>query len=241
MKSYMIPIESASYYVLYTLFNVSTSTYNTSIYQHVICLVFIFLVVLIIIILYYDTVYREADNTKRCRDIDLTTKINKDLEYPYKYNIYVVHVDDVKNLLKNYIFYIQYDFEKVKSDVIFGNNTNALNQITFVESSGNIDSDYITNNAFNYYSLEMDRPARIEYMPEDNKRYYINKNIISGEDYKFIIARYDNKLISDDPSAFELLKFVKNFGYESEGEYTNTVPIFNIKYAIENNKNKISM
>jgi hypothetical protein len=102
------------------------------------------------------------------------------------------------------------------------------------------DSDNIVNKAFHYYDLETERALRVEYKYNDRK-YYINKDMISGENYEFIIARYDNKLISEDPSAIDLLKFVKRFGYETEGEYTNMMAIYNIKYAIENKKNSLSI
>jgi len=239
MKSFIVPIESASYYILYTLFNVSTYAYNASIYQHLICLIFIFLVIFIFIILYNDTIYREANNIKRCRDIELTTKINTALEYPYKYNIYIVLKDDVKNLLNNYIFYIQYDFVNNKSEVKFGNNKLAMNEIAILKND-NGDSDNIVNKAFHYYNLDTERASRVEYK-YNGRTYYINKDMISGENYEFIIARYDNKLISEDPSAIDLLKFVKRFGYESEEEYTNMMAIYNIKYAIENKTNKLSI
>ena len=239
MKSFMLPIESASYYILYTLFNVSTYAYNTSIYQHLICFVFIFLVIFIFIILYNDTIYREANNIKRCRDIELTTKINDTLEYPYKYNIYIILKNDVKNLLNNYIFYIQYDFENKSTFVKFGNNQLVINEIAILKDDY-VDSDNIVNKAFHYYDLVNERASRVEYK-FNGQTYYINKDMISGEDYQFIITRYDNKLISEDPSAIDLLKFVRNFGYNSEGEYTNMMPIYNIKYAIENKKNKLSI
>jgi hypothetical protein len=145
----------------------------------------------------------------------------------------------VKNLLNNYIFYIQYDFVNNKSEVKFGNNKLAMNEIAVLKNDID-DSDNIVNKAFHYYDLETERALRVEYKYNDRK-YYINKDMISGENYEFIIARYDNKLISEDPSAIDLLKFVKRFGYETEGEYTNMMAIYNIKYAIENKKNSLSI
>ena len=78
--------------------------------------------IFLILIIYYDTIYREANNIKRCRDIELTTTINDSIDYPYVYNIYVIHKKDIKNVLKNYIFYIQYDFVNNNTLVNFGSN-----------------------------------------------------------------------------------------------------------------------
>jgi hypothetical protein len=237
MKSFIVPIESASYYILYTLFNVSTNAYNASIYQHLICLIFIFLVIFIAIILYNDTIYKEADNIKRCRYIDIITKINENRDNPYRYKIYIVKKEDVKKVSTNYIFYIDYDFDRKTSSVTFGNNHLVINEIGIPIDNG--DSDTMVRKAFQYYDLETQSPLRIEYTYAGNK-YYINKDLISGEDYEFIIEGFDKKSISDDPSAIELLKFVRSFGYNSEEEYTNMTPINNIEYAIVNKQNSLS-
>ena len=41
LKSYIIPIEAYSYYILYTLSKVFENAYNVSIYQHIICYIYI--------------------------------------------------------------------------------------------------------------------------------------------------------------------------------------------------------
>ena len=246
LKSYIIPIEAYSYYILYTLSKVSENAYNVSIYQHIICLFFLILMIFLILIIYYDTIYKNADNISRCRDIDITSKANENLDYPYVYNIYVIHKNDVKNLLNNYIFYIQYNFVNKKTSITFNNNSNIVSQVIFPYKDNDIDNE-INTQAFYYYSLEVEHGYPIEHRksyPIDNndemeKIYYINKNVITSEDYTFIISRYDNKIILNDPSAYELLNFVKKYGYNPD--YTNLSPIYNINYAIDNKKNKLSI
>ena len=236
MKSYIIPIEAYSFYILYTLANVGEHSYNITIYQHFICAFFILLVIFILLIIYYDTIYKAADNIKRCRDIDLTSKINENLDYPYVYNIYVTHKNDVKNVFKNYIFYIQYDFINKKTIINFGNkiNSDIINAYRY-----NDIEDELHKKAFYYYNLELDYGNPIIYTDELNKLFYFNKDIISGEDYKFIITRYDKTDILNDPSAYELLNFFKKYGFDNE--YINLTPIYNIYYAIDNKKNKLSI
>jgi hypothetical protein len=202
--------------------------------------------IFLILIIYYDTIYKNADNISRCSDIDITSKANENLDYPYVYNIYVIHKNDVKNLLNNYIFYIQYNFVNKKTSITFNNNSNIVSQVIFPYKDNDIDNE-INTPAFYYYSLEEEYgypiEHRISYPIHDkdkmDKIYYINKNVITSEDYTFIISRYDNKIILNDPSAYELLNFVKKYGYNPD--YTNLSPIYNINYAIDNKKNKLSI
>jgi hypothetical protein len=246
LKSYIIPIEAYSYYILYTLSKVSENAYNIDIYQHFICLFFLLLMIFLIIIIYYDTIYKIAKNTGRCRDIDITSKINENLEYPYIYNIYIVNKKDVKKLLNNYIFYIQYNFVNKNTRIFFNNNnSNIISPVIFPYKDNDIDNE-INEQAFYYYDLEKEYGYPIEHKISYNignsnneKIYYINKNIITSEDYTFIISRYDNKIILDDPSASELLNFVKKYGYNPDD--TNLSSIYNIYYAIDNKKNKLSI
>ena len=86
---YILDFEAYSYYIFYSLSNVTNNTYNTSFYQHLFILIFIALVLFIIIVMYNDIIYRDASKIKRCKDIENATLINDNLEYPYKYNIYV--------------------------------------------------------------------------------------------------------------------------------------------------------
>ena len=235
MKSYIIPIEAYSYYILYTLSTIGEHSYNITIYQHFICIFFILLMIFLILIIYYDTIYREANNIKRCRDIELTTTINDSIDYPYVYNIYVIHKKEIKNVLKNYIFYIQYDFVNNNTLVNFGSNIDT--DVLIPHRDNDIDNQ-LNEKAFYYYDLDVDfgHPIEHEYK---GKMYYVNKDIISKDDYTFVVSRYDNKDILKDPSAYELLNFIKKYGFDSD--FTNLAPIYNIKYAVDNKKNKLSI
>ena len=54
---YISNFEAYSYYILYSLSNVSNNTYNMSFYQHAIIFIFIALVIFILIVIYYDVIY----------------------------------------------------------------------------------------------------------------------------------------------------------------------------------------
>lgn len=233
LKSYIIPIEAYSYYILYTLSKVFENAYNVSIYQHIICLFFLILMIFLILIIYYDTIYKSAENNSRCRDIDITFKANENLDYPYVYNIYVILKNDVKNLLNNYIFYIKYDFIKKTTDINFNEKNNTISSVIF--SYRENDENKYTY-AFQYYDLADDNVKAITF----DESYFINKKIITN-DYTFIISRFDNKIILNDPLAYELLKFVKKCGCDDDDDCANLfpIPIYNINYAIDNNKNRL--
>lgn len=236
LKTYIIPIEAYSYYILYTLSNVGRHSYDITIYQHMICLVFILLTIFILLLMYYDTIYREANNIKRCRDIEKTTQINENLDYPYVYNIYIVREKDKKNVITNNIFYIQYDFVRNKTKVMFTNNS-SIGDFIFSYKNNDIDNE-LSKKAFYYYNLEEGYGQPLEYKTNMGT-FYINKDMLLAEKFTFVIARYDNKMIDNDPSAYDLLNFVKKFGFNID--YSNLAPIYNIQYAIENRKNKLSI
>jgi len=160
---------------------------------------------------------------------------NDSIDYPYVYNIYVIHKKDIKNVLKNYIFYIQYDFVNNNTLVNFGSNIDT--DVLIPHRDNDIDNQ-LNEKAFYYYDLDVDfgHPIEHEYK---GKMYYVNKDIISKDDYTFVVSRYDNKDILKDPSAYELLNFIKKYGFDSD--FTNLAPIYNIKYAVDNKKNKLSI
>ena len=72
------------------------------------------------------------------------------------------------------------------------------------------------------------------------KTFYINKNVITDpKEYIFIITRYDNKIVRNDKQAYELLKFIKNAGFDRTS--VNLSAIYNILYSIDNKKNSIAI
>ena len=238
LNTYISGFEAYSYYIFYSLSNVSNNTYNTSFYQHSFILIFIALVIFIMIVIYYDVIYREASNIKRCREIEEATEINDNLEYPYKYNIYVINKNITDKSLSNFSFCLQYDFISKTTNVIFGKNDN-VNSITF-SLNDNLESEDNLSPAFVYYDLAIGNFSYIQYIDSSNKSFYINKNVITNpKEYVFIITRYDNKIVSNDKEAYELLKFIKYGGYDKNS--VNLAAIYNILYSIDNKKNSVVM
>ena len=119
---YLSDFEARAYYILYSLSKVSNNTYNMSLYQHSLILIFIALVIFILIVMYYDVIYREASNIKRCKEIEQAIEINDSLEYPFRYNVYLIKKNIVDKSLSNFSFCLQYDFVSKTTNVIFGEN-----------------------------------------------------------------------------------------------------------------------
>ncbi len=235
---YISNFEAYSYYILYSLSNVSNNTYNMSFYQHAIIFIFIALVIFILIVIYYDVIYREASNIKRCKEIEDSAIINDKLDYPYRYNIYVVNKNKTDDTLSNFSFYFQYDFVSKNTNIVFGENIN-ISDITFSLNDKPENEDNLLP-AFVYYDLSTENYKYVEYIDSSNKTFYINKNIITNpKEYVFIITRYDNKIVSNDKEAYELLKFIKYGGYDKNS--VNLAAIYNILYSIDNKKNTVIM
>ena len=250
LNLYISGFEAYSYYILYTLSKVSNNSYNMSVYQHLIILIFIALIIFILIVMYFDVIYREASKIKRCREIEQAIEINDSLEYPYRYNVYLIKKNIVDKSLSNFSFCLQYDFVAKTTNVIFGENR-TVNDIIFSQPD-KIDNIDNLSPAFVYYDLSKDNYDYLEYtnIDSDNnknsgvstdtlgKTYYINKNVIMDpKEYIFVITRYDNKIVGNDKQAYELLKFVKNAGFDRTS--VNLSAIYNILYSIDNKKNSV--
>jgi hypothetical protein len=247
---YLSEFEAYSYYILYTLSKVSSNTYKVSLYQHFIILIFIALVIFILVVMYYDVIYREASNIKRCKEIEQAIEINDNLEYPFRYNVYLIKKNTVDKSLSNFSFCLQYDFVTKTTNVVFGENRNISNIII---SEDKVENDDISSPGFVYYNLTIDNYEYLKYTDIDSdngeykssasrdtlgKTFYINKNVITDpKEYIFIITRYDNKIVRNDKQAYELLKFVKNAGFDKTS--VNLSAIYNILYSIDNKKNSI--
>jgi hypothetical protein len=254
LNVYISGFEAYSYYILYSLSKVSNNIYNTSVYQHLIILIFIALIIFILVVMYYDVIYREASKIKRCKEIEQAIEINDSLEHPYKYNVYIIKKSIVDKSLSNFSFCLQYDFVAKTTNVIFGEHKNLTDVIISLQDKP--DNDGTLSSAFVYYDLSIDNYDYLEYtdidtsIDEDNKggssrntfgkTFYINKNAITDpKEYIFVITRYDNKVVGEDRQAYELLKFVKNAGFDKES--VNLSAIYNILYSIDNKKNSIAI
>lgn len=228
-NNFIFNFELFAEYIFYTLTLVKNKTISLPYYQHFINIIFIFLIIIILYILYRDITYRNADKSRRCIDIEDTIKINSKLSEPYNYNIFIINKNDTKDMLKKFCLCIKYDFVNEKSDVIFG----ARNYIEhMLYSSKNINDMY--SKAFSVFNLNKLDVDLITY----ENTYYINKSVITSPEYLYIITTSDNNVILKDRYSVELSRFVKKYGYDNS---TSLAPIYNILYAIDNQKNKNSI
>ena len=247
---YLSGFEAYSYYILYSLSKVSNNTFNVSLYQHFLILIFIALVIFILVVMYYDVIYREASNIKRCKEIEQAIEINDNLEYPFRYNVYLINKNTVDKSLSNFSFCLQYDFIAKTTNVVFGENRTVSDIII---SQDKVENDDNSSPGFVYYNLATDNYEYLKYTDIDSdngknksggsasrdtlgKTFYVNKNVITDpKEYIFVITRYDNKIVGNDKQAYELLKFVKNAGFDKTS--VNLSAIYNILYSIDNKKN----
>jgi len=207
---------------------------SISYYQIIINALFIFIIIIITYIIYLDMINRVSSKNSRCFEVANIYKENSEKNTPYFYNIYIVKDSFKSSFLSDFSICISYDFINEKTTIIFGKKhnarilTTAYSQISIKKK---IDPKI---NAFAYFDLRKLEYDYIQYNDIDDGLLYIDKNIITRSNYLFIITSDDNKILKSN-EAKQLVKFVKDYGYD----ITKSVsPIYNILYAIDNHKNK---
>ena len=229
-------METQVNYMYYTLGLVNKNSYELPYYQHFINILFVFIVIIIFYVIYRDYVFRRADIKSRCSEIEDTLEINKALEQPFKYNIYIVNKNFSDDIINKYSICIRYDFINEKTFVDYGEQ-DKLNELLFSEAlseNANVSDSSVVSIGFSYFDLEELQRKYMYYTDNNNKIFYIDKSKITSDSYMYIITGYDNKRIVNDESAIKLLKFIKNYGYD------NTIslsPVYNILYAIDHKRN----
>ena len=208
----------------------SISDNKISNYQIGINILFLIIIVIIFYILYRDYIYRIASKMTRCTDINDIIDFNvNDNDNSYIYNIYIVHVNNSNNILKDYILRLEYNFIKEETKINFGKN-NIISSVLFSPT----DSVSKFSNAFSIFDLAEKKQKYIDYYNKDNeKTYNIDKKKLATKKYKFYITSNDDKRLTDESSLL-LANFVKKYGYNKN---INLDPIYNILYAIENKRN----
>lgn len=234
----VVSIETKINYIFYTLSLVNKNSYELPYYQHFLNILFIFIVIIILYVIYRDYIFRGAGLKSRCSEIEDTLAINKALDYPFNYNIYIVHKNFADSVLTKYSLCIRYDFVNEKTVIDFGRKEH-LNELLFAEnvsSNYNISDSSVLSLGFSYFDLDELQQKYINYTDENNKIFYFDKTRMTSDNYLYIITRYDDKRIVGDESANKLLKFVKSYGYDNT---KNLSPIYNLLYAIDNKKNSV--
>lgn len=234
----VVSIETQINYIFYTLSLVNKNSYELPYYQHFLNILFIFIVIIILYVIYRDYIFRGAGLKSRCSEIEDTLAINKALDYPFNYNIYIVHKNFADSVLTKYSLCIRYDFVNEKTVIDFGRKEH-LNELLFAENVStdyNISDSSVLSLGFSYFDLDELQQKYIHYTDENNKIFYLDKTRMTSDNYLYIITRYDDKRIVGDESANKLLKFVKSYGYDNT---KNLSPIYNLLYAIDNKKNSV--
>jgi hypothetical protein len=199
-------------------------------YQIAINILFLILIVIILYILYRDYVYRIASKMTRCTDINDIIDFNiNDNDNSYIYNIYIVHVNNTNNILKDYILRLEYNFIKEKTNITFGDK-NIISSVLFAPT----DTVSKISNAFSIFDLEEKKKKIIDYYNKDTQvTYNFDKKKLATKKYKYYITSSEDKRLTDQSSIL-LANFIKKYGYNNN---INLDPIYNILYAIENKRN----
>jgi len=199
-------------------------------YQIFINILFIFIIGIIIYILYRDYIYRIASKMTRCTDINDIININLDTnDNSYIYNIYIVHVNNTNNIIKDFVLKLEYNFLTEETNIIYGENK----IIAPVLFSPNDNISKISN-AFYIFDLTEKKKKFVDYYDtENNNVYFFDKKKLATKQYKYYITSSNDKKLIDE-SSIQLANFVKKYGYNDN---INLDPVYNILYAIESKKN----
>jgi len=201
-------------------------------YQIFINIFFLLIIFGTFYILYRDYIYRIASKMTRCADIGDIVNLNIDInDDTYIYNIYIVHVNNSKNILKDFIIKLEYNFIEEKTNIIYGEYKNIL-PVLFSSTNKNINK---ISNGFYIFDLEGKDKKYISYYDKDDREniYYFDRSKLINKKYKYFVTSNNDKKLTDNNS-LQLAYFVRRFSYNDN---ISLDPIYNILYAIENKKN----
>ena len=199
-------------------------------YQVFINILFLIIIFGTLYILYRDYIYRIVNKMARCTDINDIVNVNIDNNNnTYIYNIYIVNANNTKNILKDFVLKLEYNFLSEETTFILGEYNN-IYPLLF-SSNDNIGK---MSNAFYIFDLQDKKKKYIDYYDKEKQLiYYIDKKKIANKNYKYFITSNTDEKLTDN-SSIKLAYFVRKFGYNDN---INLDPIYNILYAIENKKN----
>ena len=183
-------------------------------------LFFIFLLILTFVLLFWDSIYRQALKSSRCKDLSKILNENTDINYPFVYNIIIIHTDNMDYSFDKYAIKIEYDFINKKTIIHYGEDL-YYNQVKFSP-----DQPYKKEEVFNYYDLSL---------MDNNTEDSIKKNIILFGNYKFIPVSVKNKILKTK-TARDLAKFIEEY---AENQNKQPYIIDDILNAIEQRKKNI--
>lgn len=199
-------------------------------YQKFINVLFILIILGIFYLLYRDYIYRIASKMTRCTDINDIININLDTnDNSYIYNIYIVHVSNTNNIIKDFVLKLEYNFLTEETNIIIGEHK-IIAPVLFYPT----DNTSKISNAFYIFDLTEKKKKFVDYYDtENNNVYFFDRKKMATKQYKYYITSSNDKKLTDD-SSIQLANFVKKYGYNDS---INLDPVYNILYAIESKKN----
>lgn len=227
VKSFFKNIDDSSIEYTDELFQITDV--KISYYQIFINILFLLIIFGTLYVLYRDYIYRIVNKATRCTDINDIVNFNMEVNNDsYIYNIYIVHANNAKNVLKEFVLKLEYNFLAEETKIIIGEYKNIQHVLYLSTDNGKI------GKAFYIFDLEEKKKRYIDYYDkEKNEVYYFDKKKIVNKKYKFFVTSNTDEKLTDN-SSIQLAYFVRNFSYN---ENINLDPIYNILYAIENKKN----
>jgi hypothetical protein len=199
-------------------------------YQFFINILFLFIILGVLYVLYRDYIYRIASKMTRCTDITDIINLNiNENDNSYIYNIYIVHVNNSNNIIKDYILKFEYNFLTEETRITPGNYEH-ISHLLFSPT----DSISKMKNAFYIFDLEEKKKKFVDYYNTDNRKvFFFDKKKMATKKYKYYITANTDEKLSDEHS-IRLANFIKKYAYD---ENINIDPLYNILYAIESKKN----
>jgi len=164
------------------------------------------IIIMIGIFLYWDTIYKTARRFSKCNNISKIIDENNYTETPYVYTIVIVNTKKI-NKLADYILKITYDFNKMETNIEYGNTKSSeSSESVFVYRM----KDYLTI-LEDLKALEKKKNELSVLMKQTNKRSDL-------EEYNKIALEYTRVMKTDEAKkAIELNNnagFINSFNYK---------------------------
>lgn len=163
------------------------------------------IIIMIGIFLYWDTIYKTARRCSKCNNISKIIDENNYTGTPYVYTIVIVNTNKIKKL-NDYIVKIIYDFNKMETNIEYGNTTGTRDEDSVFVYRMN---DYLTI-LEDLKALEKKKNELSVLMKQTNKRSDL-------DEYNKIALEYTRQMKTDEAKkAIELNNdggFINSFNY----------------------------
>lgn len=185
---------------------------------------FILLLFIIVFIMYWDHVYRSSSKASRCTKIREIIDDNEKADYPYIYNVYIVHEENASEVLDKYVIKLEYNFFKKTTKITYGNRE------FYIDAVLELNDDMDIKKAFTFFDLDDMRYKTVEKTDNDDGIVRLDNTVITTKKYKYIVMTPTFKVMNDQAS-YDLAKFVRQYGRDMN--MTKLYPIYNILNAVD--------